>query len=209
MEKLKVIQMISIIIVCSGLIFMFISTDVYEKTEENIVEVLCLSCLKLQPKTSSDFTFKTATGDYHPEFIIENLSIGPIFLHYSEKACPGCDVMYPVIKDLLNIEFQKNDQVYEIINFEGKKIVYFYINIDYNVEEMIESLPVYDKDNIQGLPMFSFVTLGYDRGVIKPYYTTIYGTLDTDWSNEKRLDFLNELLMQTIALYEENIEGFI
>jgi hypothetical protein len=187
---------------------MVVNTDIYDRVQLGVVEVLCISCLKLEPKTKVDFIFETANGEPHPDFVIENLTTGVVFLHYSEDACHGCDIMYPIIKDLFNIEFGKEDMVYNITSFEEHKIPYYYINIDHTIDLMKNSFFIYDKDNIKGLPMFTIVTLGYDKGIIRPYYTTIYGTLNLDEDSE-RFNFLTELLKQSIEIYSQNSEGFI
>jgi hypothetical protein len=207
MKKIFVIQICVLILVSSSLGLLLIYTDVYERVQSGIVEVLCLSCLKLDPKTQSDFIFETANGESHPDFIIENLTKGVIFLHYSEDACPGCDIMYPIIKDLFNVEFGKEDMVYKITNFKGNSIPYYYINLDHTNELLRKSFFIYDKDNVKGLPMFSIITLGYDNGIIKPYYTTLYGTLNLD-DDIDRLNYLIDLLEQSIDIYSQNSEGY-
>ena len=207
MKKILLIQLSLLLIFSGSLSFMFIETDVYDRVQSGIVEVLCLSCLKLEPETKPDFVFVTADGQPHPDFILENLTEGVIFLHYSEDACHACDIMYPIIKDLFNIEFGKEDMVYEIVNFEGSDIVYFYTNIDHTSEKMRLSFPIYDKDHISGLPMFVIITLGYDKGIIRPYYTAVYGTLGLD-NDEDRFAFLSELLKESIDIYNQNIEGY-
>ena len=207
MKKMIVFQICALILVSGSLSLMIIQTDVYERVQSGIVEVLCLSCLKLEPKTKSDFIFETTNGELHPDFVIENLTKGVIFLHFSEDACPGCDIMYPIIKDLFKIEFGKEDMVYTITNFEGNVIPYYYANLDHTNELMRNTFSIYDKDNIKGLPMFSIITLGYDKGIIKPYYTTLYGSLNLD-NDLDRLNYLIELLQQSIDIYEQNSEGF-
>ena len=72
---------------------------------------------------------------------------------------------------------------------------------------MRNTFSIYDKDNIKGLPMFSIITLGYDKGIIKPYYTTLYGSLNLD-NDSDRLNYLIELLQQSIEIYAQNSEGF-
>jgi len=207
MKKIKAIQLSALIIISSSLGGILIFTDVYDDVQSGIVSVLCLSCLKLEPITQIDFTFETAYGDPHPNFILENLTNGIIFLHYSEDACYGCDIMYPIIIDLFNITFGKEDMVYEIVNFEDSEILYFYTNIDHTSEKMKQSFPIYDKDHISGLPMFAIITLGYDKGIIRPYYTTVYGTLGLD-NDEDRFAFLTDLIKESIDIYNQNIEGY-
>jgi len=207
MKKMLTIQISALIIVSGSLGGMLIFTDVYEDVHSGIVSVLCLSCLKLEPITKIDFTFETAYGDPHPMFVLENLTNGIVFLHYSEDACLGCDIMYPIIQDLFNISFGKEDMVNEIVNLEGSDIVFFYTNIDHTSDKMKKSFPIYDKDHISGLPMFAIITLGYDNGIIRPYYTTIYGTLGLD-NDKDRFTFLSELIQESIDIYNQNKEGY-
>ena len=207
MKKILAIQISALIIVSGSLGGMLAFTDVYDEVHSGIVSVLCLSCLKLDPKTKTDFTFETADGEPHPDFVLENLTKGVVFLHYSEDACPGCDIMYPIIQDLFNITFGKKDTIHEIISFEDSDVAYFYTNVDHTSEEMENSFPIYDKDHISGLPMFAIITLGYDKGIIRPYYTTIYGTLGLD-NNEDRFAFLTELMQDSIDIYNQNSEGY-
>jgi hypothetical protein len=206
MKKFFAVQITLILIFAGGLSGMLLSTDIYENVQSRIVKVLCLSCLKLEPKTSIDFVFDTANGKAHPNFVVENLTIGPVFLHFSEDVCHGCEVMQPVLEKFFNVSFEKTDSVYEVKNIQDTSIVYIYINIDHTSQYLRDSLYIYDKDNVQGLPMFSLISLGYDRGIVKPYYTSLYGTLkDTD---QERLDVLSVLLQEGIGIYEQNIDGF-
>ena len=135
-------HIIAILIVSISLIGMWVETDVYEEVKNGIVEVLCLSCLKLDPYTKSDFTFYTANGETHPDSIINNLSTGIIFLHYSEDACKGCDIMHPIVEQLLNISFGKKEMVYREIKFENTTIHYYYTNIDHSTPERKQWLKI-------------------------------------------------------------------
>ena len=207
MKKMIVIQISALLLISGGLGGMLLFTDVYEEVQSNIVLVLCLSCMKLEVNTIKEFTFETANDEPHPDFVLDNLTKGPVFLHYSEKACPGCDIMYPIIKQFFNVEFEKNEMFYEMVNYENSSVSYIYTNIDYSSEEMRDSLSIYDKDHVHGLPMFSVVTLGYDRGIIRPYYTSVYGTLGFD-NDEERISLLTELMQESIDMYNQNWEGY-
>lgn len=207
MKKMIVIQISALLLISGGLGGILLFTDVYEEVQSNIVLVLCLSCMKLEVKTIKEFTFETANDEPHPDFVLDNLTKGPVFLHYSEKACPGCDIMYPIIKQFFNVEFEKNEMFYEMVNYENSSVSYIYTNIDYSSEEMRDSLSIYDKDHVHGLPMFSVVTLGYDRGTIRPYYTSVYGTLGFD-NDEERISLLTELMQESIDMYNQNWEGY-
>jgi hypothetical protein len=192
-----------------GLGGMFVFTDIYNETKSSIVEIICLSCLKLNPKTSMDFTFETANGQMHPDFVFENLTKGPIFLHYSEDDCAACDIMFPVIKQFLNIDLQKQKSYHTITSFKNQSVPYFYIYLDDKSTSLdwLNTFDIYDKDHIQGLPMFTVVTLGYEHsGVIKPYYTTIYSAFKDN--DEQRIQLLTELMDEAFGLYNEFKVGF-
>jgi hypothetical protein len=207
MKKQQIMQIIALFFIIITLSGMLIGTDVYAEVHDGIVTVLCLSCLKLDPKTSAEFTFNTATGESHPPFVLENLSEGIVFLHFSEDACPGCDIMYPVIKDLFSIDFEKDEMYSTILSYKNETIAYFYTNIDHASTQRSDALGIYDQRDLKGLPMFTIVSLGYDKGIIRPYYTSLYGTLGFD-TNPDRLQFLQTTLQESIELYEENRPGY-
>ena len=205
MRKMLVLQ-ISALLVSSGLfVGMLAFTDVYGGVQTSIVETLCLSCIKLKSKTSVDFTFETVNGAPHPDFVLDNLTKGPVFLHYSEKACVACDVMYPVIKQFLHVEFEKDKSYYNLTSFENSTVAYIYVYLDDSStpRDWIDSFKIYDKEHITGLPMFTIVTIEYEHGGdIKPYYATLSGAfLDTD---EERIDFLTQLMQESFGMYTQN-----
>jgi hypothetical protein len=210
MKKLFVLQVCALLLVSGALGGMLAFTGVYDEVRSGIVLVLCLSCLKLEPKTTTGFIFETVDNAPHPPFVLENLSEGPVFLFYSGDACAGCDVMYPVIKDLFSVEFGKQDMYHTLAPFENSTVAYLYINIHHTIDELRDAQPIYDKDRIGGIPMFTIVTLGYDNGKVKPKYTTLYGTLTTYGSttDEQRLAFLQQLLRESIDMYNQNKAGY-
>lgn len=199
-QIIKISAAVLILLSGCGLI---LSTSVYDDVYDSIVQVLCLSCLKLEPKTEASYTFETANGLEHLNFVLNNLSDGVVFLHFSEDACQGCDIMYPIIKELFSIEFEKDEMTYFQIPYENSTVNYYYSNIDHATEERIDAFFIYDKDHIGGLPMFTIITLGYDSGIIKPYYTSIYGTLNLE-TDEERLDFLHNIMRESIEIWNEN-----
>jgi hypothetical protein len=210
MKKFFVLQVCVLVLVSSMLGGMFAFTPVYNEVQSGIVLVLCLSCLKLEPRTIVNFTFNTVDSLSHPKFVLENLSHGPVFLFYSGDSCAGCDVMYPVIKDLFSIDFGKQDMFHTRVVFENSTVGYVYVNIHHTIDELRDGQLVYDKDYIGGIPMFTIVTLGYDNGKVRPKYTTVYGTLssygcDTD---AKRLVFLQQLIRESIEMYDQNEAGY-
>jgi len=207
MKKQQILQISTALIVSLALAGMLIGTDVYAEVQDGIVTVICLSCLKLDPKTTIDFTFQTANNHTHPSFVLDNITDGIVFLHFSEDACPGCDIMLPIIQDLFSVDYEKEDMFSTILSYDNHNITYFYTNIDHAIQERVNALEIYDQKHIKGLPMFTVVTLGYDKGIIKPYYASIYGTLGLD-TNQQREAFLEEILEDGIELYNENRPGY-
>jgi hypothetical protein len=210
MRKLFALQVCALVLVSSVLGGMFVFTPVYDEVRSGIVLVLCLSCLKLEPKTIINFTFQTINNVSHPDFVLENLTKGPVFLHYSGDACEGCDVMYPVIKELFHINFGKQEMFHALVTFENATIAYTYINIHHTTAELKNSQIVYDPTEMGGIPMFTVVTLGYDNGVVKPKYATVSGTLAANgcYTNETRLQFLSALVNDSIEMYHQNSAGY-
>lgn len=200
-------QITFFIIISAALSGMLIGTDVYTEVHDGIVEVLCLSCLKLDPRTTEEFIFDTMDDQSHPDYVLDNLSSGIVFLHYSEDACPGCDIMLPVVQDLFSLDFEKKDEISTNITYKNQQISYFYTNIDHTTEQRSESFKIYDAQDIKGMPQFTIVTLGYYSGIIKPKYVTVYGTLGVD-TDEKRIQMLEDLINDAFTLWNENIPGF-
>jgi hypothetical protein len=200
-------QIAFLILICSGLSGMLVGTDVYSEVHNGIVEVLCLSCLKLDPKTTNEFIFETVDNAAHPSYVTDNLSSGIVFLHYSEDACPGCDIMLPVVQNLFSLEFEKTDMVSTSLTYKNQHISYFYTNIDHAAEDRSESFKIYDDQNVRGMPMFTIVTLGYYSGIIKPTYVTVYGTFGVD-TDQKRTQIFNDIISDAFTLWNENIPGY-
>jgi hypothetical protein len=126
----SIIGKISLFILFSiATVGMLAYSDVYNDVQSNIVSKQCLSCIKLDPISQIEFTFKTANSQSHPDFILDNLTIGPIFIFYSKDACPGCDIMKPVVDDLFGVDFHKDEFFYKTVNFEGSNINFLHINI--------------------------------------------------------------------------------
>ena len=206
MKKMMTIQIIAFIVAAGTLSGLFSYTDVYDVVESVIVRVTCLSCLKLDPKTELDFQFKTATDEEHPSFVLNNLSNGPVFLAFRADVCSACDIMEPLVMDIFNVEFGISETHREIVLIDNTEITFYHINIDHAEEEYRKAFEIYDKDNVKGVPMFTMITFGYDHGIVKPSYTTAYGTLNFDTDNE-RIDLLEKIISDGIYLYEQNIAG--
>lgn len=207
MKKIIGIQIVLFVLSAATLGGLFASTTIYDDVQSKIVSVLCLSCIKLDPNTPVEFSFGTATNDPHPKFIIENLTKGPVFLSFRKDVCEYCDVMEPVIKELFNVEFEKEDTFYELLEYEGNNITLMHINIDHASEKLRGAISIYDKSNIGGVPMFTLITLGYDHGFIKPYYATLYGIINRD-TKEERIDLLRDVINEGLNLYQQNRPGW-
>lgn len=210
MTKMFAVQVAALLLVSGALAGMFAFTPAYVEVRDGIVLVLCLSCLKLEPRAISEFTFETVDNALHPEFVLENLSTGPVVLFYSGDACAACDVMYPIIKELLAVEFGKQDMFFEHATFEGNPVPYIYVNIHHTIEELRTSQTIYDKDAVAGIPMFTIITLGYDNGIVRPKYTSLYGTLVSlgHSTDAERLAFLQDVLRDSIDMYNDNKAGY-
>ena len=208
MKKLFVLQISAFVLISGALGGMLVYTDVYDEVQSRIVEVLCLSCIKLDPKTHLDFTFETANGQPHSDFVLDNLTKGPVFLAFREDVCAACDIMEPIIQEIFSVEYEKEDAVYKTVPFDNADVTFIHINIDHVSKEKRDSLFIYDKDHIKGVPMFTIITLGYDPDFIKPYYTTAYGTLGLDEDGDRK-ELLTNIILDAIELYNENRPGFI
>jgi thiol-disulfide isomerase/thioredoxin len=202
-------RIIILAIITSSLSGLFIFTDIYSETHTRIVSVTCLSCIKLDPKTSTDFIFKTANGKPHPDFVLKNLTQGPVFIAYRKDVCTYCDEMESLIMDVFNLSFEKEEVFAKKINFDGDNFTFIHINRDHSSNILSESLSVYDKDNINGVPMFTLITINYDHdGIVKPYYSTFYSKVGLD-TDEEIKDFLKDIISDGIDLYNDNIAGYI
>ena len=190
-----------------SLSYIFASTPVYSDVKDKIVSVLCLSCIKMDPKTVLEFRFETVDGKDFPEFILENLSKGPVFLHFRIDVCPGCDEMDPVIKEIFDVDDVKKPFLVKTKNFSGVGVTLVHINLDH-VDSTFKD--VYESFNIlkdEAVPMYTIVTLGYDRGVVKPCYATGYSFLGKNSPVEAK-KVLIEMIKNAVDLYERNRGGF-
>ena len=190
-----------------SLSYIFASTPVYSDVKDKIVSVLCLSCIKMDPKTVLEFRFETVDGKDFPEFILENLSKGPVFLHFRIDVCPGCDEMDPVIKKIFDVDDVEKPFLVKTKNFSGVGVTLVHINLDH-VDSTFKD--VYESFNIlkdEAVPMYTIVTLGYDRGVVKPCYATGYSFLGKNSPVEAK-KVLIEMIKNAVDLYERNRGGF-
>lgn len=218
MKKKLAVNIVLVILISSALGGMFFFTDIYSDVKSGIVDVLCLSCIKLDPKTSMDFTFETVHDQKHPDFIKNQLKKqGPILIQYSDDGCSACrNIIDNVINPKLKISFPKNDQgdidysqsFEKEITLGNISFYYVYINTDHVKNKTKEdSWKIYDIENIGGFPQFTIITIEYHHGGdIKPYYTTFYGAFNNKW-DEASNTFIT-LLSEAQESYKRNIPAY-
>jgi thiol-disulfide isomerase/thioredoxin len=158
---------------------------------------------------SIDYEFETANQEPHPEFIIDDLEKGPIFISFRTDVCDYCDYMEPLIKQIFNLSFEKEDVFSKQINFSGTDITFYHINKDHAEAELKTLQAYYDIDRDEAVPMFTIMTLEYHQGIILPYYLTFYGILDPNYTDKQRIDEITNNILNAIELYKENRQGFI
>ena len=213
MEKLVVVQIAVLIVISGSLGGMFVYTDIYEDVQSKIVETICLSCAKLDTNLPVRFTFETANGKDHPDFIVDILkNKGPILIQYGEKACAACDDMINnIIKPYFNLEFDKTITFNTEVNAHNLSFVYIYIYIDNpsTPQERLDSFDIYDIEHLQGFPMFTIITIEYDHsGEIKPFFTSLYGKFEPNDNYEKMTETFTNLLKNSEELWNRNIPGY-
>lgn len=206
MKKFASIQIVAIILFAGALSGLTLTTDVYETVENVIVRVKCLSCMKLDPKTELDFQFDTSTGEPHPSFVVDHLNEGPVFLAFRADVCAACDIMEPIVMEIFDVEFGIKETFIQKVPFGDVDITFYHINIDHAENIYREAFNLYDKDYVQGVPMFVMITYGYDHGFVKPAYATTYGTLNLD-NDPERKELLENIITNGIDLYKENEAG--
>lgn len=209
MKKIFVIQITALIVLAGALGGMYAFTEVYDEIYSRIVSIICLSCIKLNRVYAQDYRFETANGADHPDFIIDDLEKGPVFLAFRTDVCDYCDVMEPFIMQVFNITFEKEDVITETVDFNGTDVIFYHINNDHATGELKGVQPYYDIDGAGAVPMFTMISLEYHRGIVTPLYLSVYGILDLDYTDEERIQEIRNIVLTGIELYNENQDGFI
>ena len=218
---MKITNIISLIILFIFIISFFsilFTSDVYNDVQRKIVEELCLSCIKLKPNTIKEYRFETSNGAPYPDFILENLSKGPIVLDYRITFCPGCIVLENnVLSKVFNISFPdplEDDEDTEIPDllyierqFKNTNVTFIHFNTDDDNSLDVppdgvyaKSRNVFDIIGDEGNPMVVFLTYGYNHGFIEPCYSTFY-----EIENQEEL---LSLIYESINLYNEHKEAY-
>ncbi len=207
MHKMLAVQIILILLFSGSLGGMLLYTGVYDDVKSKIVSVLCLGCLKLNPKTHLSFTFETANGEPYPNFVLRNLSKGPVFIHYRDDVCSACDAMEPIVKEIFGVNYSIEQCFFKTVNFNGTNVTFIHINLDHSDKNKVDSFKIYDRNHVNGVPMFVVVTLGYDRTFVKPCYSTGYAFLEKNTPQAAKKVLLS-MIEDGIELYKQNREGF-
>jgi len=208
MNKILVIQ-ITIFLVFAGLFGYMVSyTSVYDDIKSTIVTTTCFSCIKMDPVTHIDFTFETANGQPNPEFVVDNLTKGPVFLAFRQDVCTACDKMDPILKSVFGIDFEKKVLFYQTVSFDGSNVTFFHINLDHASGDFLNAFSIYDVDVRSGVPMFVIIALGNNSGTIQPCYATAYSLLGES-QEEHRGKFLQDMVSMGINRYDENILNYM
>ena len=214
MKRMQILQIIIIFTFVISFLSILFTTDVYDEVKRKIVEELCLSCIKLKPNTIKEYRFETANEAPHPEFILENLSKGPVILDYRITFCPGCeDLENNILSKVFNTSFPNplqddddteiSDLLYIEREFKNTNVTFIHFNTD--DENSLDVPPdgiyaksrdVYDVVGDQGNPMIVFITYGYNHGFIEPFYCTLYNV-----ESEKEV---LDLIYESVDLYNEH-----
>lgn len=213
MKKIIIVQMIVFLVISSSLGGMLFFTDIYEDIQSKIVETICLSCAKLDTNLPVEFTFDTANGQPHPDFVVDTLKTkGPILIEYGEKACASCeDMINNIIKPYFNLQFDETISFETDVNAHNLSFKYIYIYIDdpSTPQERIDAYDVYDTEHIKAFPMFTIITIEYDHsGQIKPFFVSLYGKFEPNDNYAKMIETFTELIVFSMEMWDRNIPGY-
>ena len=203
-------QFLGLILVL-GFLIIGTSAGMYTSLQK-AMETPCLGCLGLYPRFEIEFTFDTVDDRPHPQWILDALDDGPVFIEFTQNDinCPPCKDMRPKIAEL---EDEYSDKVtFFIINvnenentktFQGKEFV-----IPVTDDEETDVFITYDIENIgKGgpvTPTYIIMTLENDKfGNVRPYFAVGYGKFK-DNNEEKTKVELASILDFALKRYEHN-----
>lgn len=198
-----------------GFLIIGSSAGIYPILQE-LMETPCLGCLGLYPSFEMEFTFETVDGKPHPDWVLEALEEGPVFIEFTQSdiRCPPCAEMRPKVerlekefKDTVTFfilkKISNNEREFKMVYKSDEKIE------SITEEEILEAYRPYDQQNFGGgdgwaTPTFVIVTLEKDNdGKIKPYFGTAYGIFK-DNDSEKTKKELADILDFAIKRYDFN-----
>jgi thiol-disulfide isomerase/thioredoxin len=165
-------------------------------------EAPCLGCLGLYPSFEIEFTFNTADGSEHPDWVRESLNEGPILIEFTQNdiSCPPCARMRPKIDELID-EYQEKVKFY-IINVIENEVFEAFQNIE-KTKSIIDSeetrvYNIYDVENVgkgrPATPTYVIITLEKDHdGEVKPFFGVGYGEFKEGDAQKTKIELANVL----------------
>jgi thiol-disulfide isomerase/thioredoxin len=210
--KFQYTQRLGLIIVV-GLLLIGSAAGTYS-TLQTLMEAPCLGCLGLYPNIELNFTFNTLEDRPHPDWVLESLKDGPVFIEFTQndENCPPCKRMRPYIHDL-NDEYNE-EVVFYIINinehetaksFQGKTD----IKSSYSDED---AFYVYDIELIVGgviaTPTYIILTLNSDGESVRPFFSVGYGEFIEE-DAKKTSETLAETLDYAKTMHHHYLEMYI
>ncbi len=192
------------------------SAGIYLTLEDAMVAP-CLGCLGLYPNVELKFTFDTVDDQPHPDFVLEALLDGPVFIEFTQddENCRPCARMRP---DVEALEEEYNEHV-----------VFFIINVNHNkMDKMFDNekkttiisdseeddyYGVYDLESIAGglvaTPTFIIVTIEEDdSGEVRPKFAVGYGEF-VEESHSKTKKGLADAIDYALAMHHHYLEMYI
>ena len=212
MNKIIAIQ-ISLFVIFAGAFFgLLYDNEVYDDVERKIVEELCLSCVKLKPYTSKEFRFLSDSNG-HPDFILDNLTKGPVLLDYRITFCPGCEELEEhILSKVFDYSYPSDDLHVTDKEFKETTVTFIHMNTDVfpRGSSIESSRSVYDIIGDEGNPMLVFITLGYNHGIIEPYYCTLYSLGSGNYEQDSTAiqKELTDLIYEMVDLYNEHYDAW-
>jgi thiol-disulfide isomerase/thioredoxin len=154
------------------------------------------------PSGLEDFRFDTVEDKDHNDVVLDMLKAQVVFLHFRIDVCPACDEIEPTIFDIED-EYQNSTK-------------FIHANLEHDYDEhglrldkdtLRKIYNAYDtkfeeKGSAGGVPMMTIVTVYEDEdGVVKPYFTSFYGSAYTR-------DDITGMLDSALSYHEDYIEQF-
>jgi len=162
-------------------------------------------------QTKMDFRFKTVDNKEHPDFVINGLKIGPVFILFTQndEFCPPCMRMRPEVEKL--IEKYEDQVVFFVININENEITKHFD--DHIQSESITNFEedsyynIYDFEDMGGgspaTPTFIIITYDKNSGKKQPSFTIGYGEFEDGDATKTGLE-LENALKYALELYNKN-----
>ena len=204
-KEISIASMVISLVLLSSIL---LCTDVYLKVRDRTVSVLCLSCIKMEPRSIVEFRFQTINREGIDHLILENLSRGPVFLHFRTDACPACDEMDPIVGDIFDVEDMDKPFLSKVKRFDDVDVKLIHINLDHVDSNFMKIYRSFDVSEKGVVPMYVIVTIGRDGEEIKPCFATLYGYLGKSNPKEAK-KVLIDVIKTAVNLYKMNGSGYL